>query len=215
MNQDQIVYLLQGTLGTLELSVLSFLFSGMLGLAIALMRVSRNFVARNSALAYINIIQGTPLLVTLGLCFYGPSVLGFHNVPILFSAVLALTIQAAAFLGEIWRGCIESVPKNQWEAAECLGLNSVQRIIKVILPQALRISIPPTVGFMVQMVKNTSYASLVVGFAELSYNAKILNNSTFEPFLYFGAAAAIYFLLCYPLSWLSIKLDRKLSFADR
>src|SRR3546814_7363384 len=69
----------------------------------------------------------------------------------------------------------------------------------VILPQALRIATPPTVGFMVQIVKNTSIASLVIGYAELSYNAKILNNSTFEPFLYFGCAAALYFAICYPM----------------
>ena len=129
------------------------------------------------------------------------------------AAVLALSVQSSAFLGEIWRGCIESVPRSQWEAAECLGLSKTQRMFKVILPQALRISTPPTVGFMVQIVKNTSIASLVIGFAELSYNAKILNNATFKPFLYFGAAAVLYFLICYPLSWLSLKLERKLTLA--
>ncbi|CAM5222493.1 Polar amino acid transport system permease protein OS=Castellaniella defragrans OX=75697 GN=HNR28_001512 PE=3 SV=1 [Castellaniella defragrans] len=213
MNEDQILYLLQGAWGTVLLSALSFLFSAVVGLIIALMRISRHALARGVAFGYINIIQGTPLLVTMGLCFYGPSVLGYESVSPLFAAVLALTIQAAAFLGEIWRGCIESVPKSQWEAAECLGLNSAQRMFKVILPQALKIATPPTVGFMVQMVKNTSFASLVIGFAELTYNAKILNNSTFEPFLYFGAAALLYFVICYPLSWLSLRLERKLTLA--
>lgn len=213
MNQDQILYLLQGAWGTIELSVLSFIFSALLGLAIALMRISDRAPVRGLAFGYINIIQGTPLLVTMGLCFYGPNVLGFDGVSALVAAVMALTIQAAAFLGEIWRGCIESVPRNQWEAAECLGLNRVQRMFQVILPQAFRIATPPTVGFMVQMVKNTSFASLVIGFAELSYNAKILNNSTFQPFLYFGAAAVLYFIICYPMSWLSLKLERKLTLA--
>jgi polar amino acid transport system permease protein len=211
MNEEQVIYLLQGAWGTLLLSVLSFVFSAIVGLAIALMRVSANRPIRGFAFGYINVIQGTPLLVTMGICFYGPSVLGYSNVAPLFAAVLALTIQAAAFLGEIWRGCIESVPRNQWEAAECLGLNRVQRMFKVILPQALKIATPPTVGFMVQMVKNTSFASLVIGFAELTYNAKVLNNSTFEPFLYFGAAAVLYFIICYPLSWLSLRLERKLT----
>lgn len=213
MNHEQLLYLLEGAGGTVLLSFLTFLFSAMLGLAIALMRISDNRIVRGSAFGYINAIQGTPLLVIMGVCFYGPSVLGFSATTPLFAAVLALTVHAAAFLGEIWRGCIESVPRNQWEAAECLGLNRVQRMFKVILPQALRIATPPTVGFMVQIVKNTSFASLVIGFAELSYNAKILNNSTFKPFLYFGAAAVLYFIICYPLSWFSLKLERKLTLA--
>lgn len=213
MNREQFLYLLQGAGGTLLLSVLTFVFSALLGLMIALMRVSDQSIVRGSAFGYINVIQGTPLLVIMGICFYGPSILGFSGVTALFAAVLALSIHSAAFLGEIWRGCIESVPKSQWEAAETLGLDRVQRMFKVILPQALRIATPPTVGFMVQIVKNTSFASLVIGFAELSYNSKILNNSTFRPFLYFGLAAVLYFLICYPLSWLSLRLERKLSLA--
>ncbi|MFA5663160.1 amino acid ABC transporter permease [Castellaniella sp.] len=213
MNPDQILYLLQGAWGTVLLSVLTFLFAGLLGLCMALMRVSDNRLLRYGASGYIQIIQGTPLLVIMGLCFYGPSVLGLGDTPALFAAVLALTIHSAAFLGEIWRGCIESVPRSQWEAAECLGLNRLQRMFKVILPQAIRIATPSTVGFMVQIVKNTSFASLVIGFAELSYNAKILNNSTFKPFLYFGVAAMLYFIICYPLSWLSLRLERRLTLA--
>jgi polar amino acid transport system permease protein len=213
MNHEQFLYLLQGAWGTVLLSVLTFLFSALLGLAIALLRVSDRPWARAGAFGYINVIQGTPLLVIMGICFYGPAILGFSETSPLFAAVLALTVHAGAFLGEIWRGCIESVPRNQWEAAECLGLNRVQRMFRIILPQALRIATPPTVGFMVQIVKNTSFASLVIGFAELSYNAKILNNSTFKPFLYFGAAAVLYFLICYPLSWFSLKLERKLTLA--
>ncbi len=211
MNHEQFFFLLQGAWGTLLLSVLTFLFASVVGLTIALMRVSDQPLIKWVAFTYIQIIQGTPLLVLMGVCFYGPTIFGYASVSALFAAVLALTIQSSAFLGEIWRGCIESVPKNQWEAAECLGLNRIQRMFKVILPQALRISVPPTVGFMVQIVKNTSIASLVIGFAELSYNAKILNNATFQPFLYFGLAAVLYFIICYPLSRLSMKLERRLN----
>ncbi|CAM3699610.1 amino acid ABC transporter permease [Castellaniella denitrificans] len=213
MNQEQALYLLAGAWGTVLLSALTFACSALLGLAIALMRVSGSRAVRSTAFGYINVIQGTPLLVIMGICFYGPSIFGAAETSPLFAAVLALTVHAAAFLGEIWRGCIESVPRNQWEAAECLGLNRIQRMFKVILPQAFKIAVPPTVGFMVQIVKNTSFASLVIGFAELSYNAKILNNSTFKPFLYFGAAAVLYFLICYPLSWFSLRLERKLTIA--
>ncbi len=213
MNPQQFEYLLQGAWGTLVLSCLTFVFAGVLGLLVALSRVSPAGLVRGAASAYIQAIQGTPLLVLMGVCFYGPNLLGMNSVPALFAATLALTIQSSAYFGEIWRGCIQSVAKSQWEAAECLGLSRVQRMAKVILPQALRIATPPTVGFMVQIVKNTSIASLVIGYAELSYNAKILNNSTFEPFLYFGCAALLYFIICYPLSRWSQKLERRLNVA--
>ena len=167
MTHEQLLYLLHGAYGTVVLSVLTFVFASAAGLAVALMRVSANTMVRSAAFGYINIIQGTPLLVLMGVCFYGPTIVGYSAVPPMVAAVLALTIQSAAFLGEIWRGCIQAVPQSQWEAAECLGLNRVQRMFKVILPQAVRIATPPTVGFMVQIVKNTSLAS-VVGFVELA-----------------------------------------------
>lgn len=211
MTSQQLTYLLQGAGGTLLLSCLTFVFAGLLGLAVALARVSPAGGVRRAAATYIQTIQGTPLLVLMGVCYYGPNLAGMDSVPALFAATLALTIQSSAFFGEIWRGCIESVAKSQWEAAECLGLGRLKRMTHVILPQALRIATPPTVGFMVQIVKNTSIASLVIGYAELSYNAKILNNSTFEPFLYFGLAAVLYFVICYPLSRWSRQLERRLN----
>ena len=211
MTHEQISYLLLGAIGTLELALLTFIAGGLAGLGVALARVSPVDGVRAAAAAYIQVIQGTPLLVLMGLCFYGPNIVGIGSVPALFAAALAMTIYSSAFLGEIWRGCIQSVHKSQWEAAECLGLTRWQRMQKVVLPQALRIATPPTVGFMVQIIKNTSIASLVIGFAELSYNAKVLNNSTFQPFIYFGCAALLYFAMCYPLSRWSRTLERKLN----
>ena len=213
MNEAQFTYLLAGAWGTIVLSCLTFVFAGALGLAVALARISPANPVRGIASLYIQLIQGTPLLVLMGVCFYGPNLVGMTTVPALFAATLALTVQSSAYFGEIWRGSLQSVGKSQWEAAECLGLSKLQRMSKIILPQALRIATPPTVGFMVQIVKNTSIASLVIGYAELSYNAKLLNNSTFEPFLYFGCAAVLYFIICYPLSSWSRKLERKLNAA--
>jgi polar amino acid transport system permease protein len=180
---------------------------------VALARVSPVKAVRRIAAGYIQVIQGTPLLVLMGVCFFGPNIAGIGSVPAIVAAALAITIYASAFLGEIWRGCIQSVPRSQWEAAECLALTRWERMRRVILPQALRIATPPTVGFLVQIIKNTSIASLVVGYAELSYNAKVLNNSTFQPFLYFGCAVVLYFILCYPLSRWSRALERKLNAA--
>ena len=211
MTHQQITFLFMGMLGTLALSVLTFVGGGLAGLAVALARISPVRAVRVAATAWIQIIQGTPLLVLMGLCFYGPSIAGIGSMPALVAAALAMTIYSSAFLGEIWRGCIQSVHKSQWEAAECIGLTRWQRMQKIVLPQALRIATPPTVGFMVQIIKNTSIASLVIGFAELSYNAKVLNNSTFQPFVYFGCAALMYFAMCYPLSRWSRTLERKLN----
>jgi polar amino acid transport system permease protein len=208
---DHFGFLLMGAWGTVQLSALAFVGGGLIGLAVALARVSPVKAVRRIAAGYIQVVQGTPLLVLMGVCFFGPNIAGIGSVPALAAAALAITMYASAFLGEIWRGCIQAVPRSQWEAAECLALTRWERMRRVILPQALRIATPPTVGFLVQIIKNTSIASLVVGYAELSYNAKVLNNSTFQPFLYFGCAVVLYFILCYPLSRWSRALERKLN----
>lgn len=215
MNILFIQSLLDGLLGTVILSVLTFICGGAVGLLIAFARISPSKLISGSTGVYIQFMQGIPLLVLMGVFFYGPSLLGFQSVSALVAATLAMTFYSASYLGEIWRGCLEAVPRSQWEAAECLGMTRTQRMRLVILPQALRMATPPTVGFMVQIVKNTSVASLVVGYTELSYNAKVINNSTFEPFLYFGLAGLMYFSICYPLSLQAKKLERTLNVGGR
>lgn len=215
MNLIFIQSLLWGLWNTVFLSALTFLIGGAMSFVVALTRISSVKGLRWAASAYIQLIQGIPLLVLLGLCFYGPDILGWPSATPLWAATAGMSIYTSAYLGEIWRGCFQAVPKPQWEAAECAGLTRWQRMRAVILPQAIRISIPPTVGFLVQIVKNTSIASLIVGYAELSYNAKIINNSTFQPFIYFGLAAILYFAVCYPLSVQSRILERKFNVANR
>ncbi len=210
MNQlgiNHLLYLLVAAEWTIVLSLIAFAGGSVLGLAIALMRVSKSAVVRGVASGYIQLTQGTPLLIVLFLSYFGLGIVGLKLVP-LVAAGISLTLYAGAFLGEIWRGCIEAVPKTQWEASDCLGLNRAQQYAYVILPQAVKIAIPPTVGFMVQIVKNTSLAS-VIGFVELARAGQIVNNSTFEPFAIFTCVAAIYFALCYPLSVASRTLERR------
>src|SRR5690606_6696385 len=190
------------------LSLLAFAGGGILGLVLALCRVSENRVVRFLATIYVQVIQGTPLLVVLFLSYYGLSIIGY-NIDALLAAGFSLTLYTAAFLGESWRGCILSVPKTQWEAANCIGLNRAQQYYYVVLPQAVRIAIPPTVGFMVQIVKNTSLAS-IIGFVELTRAGQVVNNSTFQPFLTFVFVALIYFAMCYPLSLASRYFERRL-----
>lgn len=201
-------YLVEGAWGTVKLSAWTFAGGGLAGLLLALARVSPRRALRAAAAGYIQVIQGTPLLVLMGLCFFGPSLFGLGELSALAAAGLAMTIYSSAFLGEIWRGCIQAVPKGQWEAASALGLGYVDRMVSIILPQAAKIAIPPTVGFLVQLIKSTSLAA-IIGFAELTRTGQLVNNATFRPFLVFGIVAAIYFALCWPLSLLSARLERR------
>jgi len=207
LSANHLLYLVEAARWTILLSLIAFVGGALVGLPLALMRVSTVRLLRGIASGYIQVIQGTPLLIVLFLSYFGLGILGYKLVP-LVAAGVSLTLYAAAFLGEIWRGCIESVPRTQWEASDCLGLDRVQQYVYVILPQAVRLAIPPTVGFMVQIVKNTSLAS-VIGFVELSRAGQIVNNSTFEPFAIFAAVGAIYFVLCYPLSLAARALERR------
>ncbi len=130
-------------------------------------------------------------------------------MPALAAAGFALTLYTGAFLGEIWRGCLQSVPRAQTEAGSGLGLRPLPVLLLVVLAQALRIATPPTVGFMVQVIKNTSIAS-IVGFVELTRAGQVVNNSTFQPFLCFVIVGAMYFAVCYPLSLWSRALKARL-----
>lgn len=206
-------YLLQAAVWTVILSLVAFICGGSFGFVIALGRISPSPTLRRLSSAYIQVVQGIPLLVVLFVTYFGLAIAGFKLSP-LFAAGISFAVYCAAFLGEIWRGCIEAVPRTQWEASECLGFNRFEQLQKVILPQAFKIAIPPTVGFMVQIVKNTSLAS-VIGFLDLSRAGQIINNSTFQPFTVFGCVALIYFCICYPLSVLSKHFERKLNVSNR
>ena len=207
------LYLLQATLWTVVLTALAFGLGSLAGFLVMLARTARTRWIRAVSMIYVDVIQGTPLLIVLFLIYFGLAVVGIE-LPALLAAAISLMIYCSAFLGEIWRGCVQSVPRTQSEAAECLGLTRWQTLTDVILPQAMRIATPPTVGFLVQVLKNTSLAS-VVGFVELTRASQVINNSLFQPFLVFGIAGALYFALCYPLSRLSRALERKLNVGRR
>ena len=213
LNAAHLKFLLDGLLWTVGLSLIAFVGGGLLGFLVALGAYYGPAWSRRLVRWYIKLIQGTPLLVLLPLAYFGLPALGLTISP-LAAAALALSVYVSAYLGEIWRGCIESVPRTQAEAAECLALRWHQRVWHVILPQAVKIATPPTVGFMVQIVKNTSLAS-AIGFVELARAGQIINNSTFEPFVIFLVVAAMYFALCSPLSVLSRRLERSFHVAHR
>jgi polar amino acid transport system permease protein len=183
------------------------------GLMIALARVSTVAPLRYAALGFIRLFQGTPLLMQLFLVFFGLNIFGVGINPWL-AAAIALTLHASAFLGEIWRGCIQAVPSGQTEASWALGLRYFDRMKSVVLPQAARIAVAPTVGFLVQLIKGTSLAS-IIGFVEMTRAGQIINNATFDPFTVFGIVAALYFILCWPLSIFARRMERRFAVATR
>jgi polar amino acid transport system permease protein len=213
LTPEQLLFLLRGFGWTIVLSLLAFVGGGVLGFVLALTRVYAARPLRTLAMLYIKLIQGTPLLILLFLTYFGLPSLGLVVEPLL-AAALGLSIYVSAYLGEIWRGSLEAVPRTQEEAAACLALNWRQRLIHVILPQAVKIATPPTVGFMVQIVKNTSLAS-AIGFVELVRAGQMINNATFRPFIVFVLIAALYFALCYPLSAWSRRLEGTFDVAHR
>ena len=168
---------------------------------------------RRLAVGYIELLQGTPLLMQLFLVFFGFGLIGI-DVPAWLAAGTTLILWTGAFLAEIWRGCVEAVPKGQWEGSAVLGMGWAQQMRWVILPQALRIAVPPTVGFTVQVVKGTAVTS-IIGFVELSKAGTIVTNATFMPFTVYGFVALIYFVLCWSLSRCAALLERRLNVAHR
>lgn len=204
---DIIRNLVDGAAWTLGLSLTAFVLGGIAGLAVLFARIAKHAVPRRLAQAYIEVFQGTPLLMQLFIIFFGGSLIGLE-VPPWLAAALGLTFFTSAYLGEIWRGCVESIPKGQWEASASLALTHFEQMRHVILPQAVKIATAPTVGFLVQVVKGTALAS-VIGFVELTKAGSMISNATFQPFVVFSCVALMYFALCFPISLFAKHLERK------
>ena len=202
----EFLFILEAAQWTVALSLIAFIGGSIGGLIIALSRTSNVRGLELLSGGFIQLFQGTPLLLQLFLVFFGAPVLGFDINPWI-AAAIALILNTSAFLGQIWRGCIQAIPRGQWEAAEALGLHYVSRMRDVVLPQAFKIALPPTVGFLVQIIKGTSLAA-IIGFTEVTRAGQIMNNATFEPLLVFTVVAGIYFALCWPLSLLAMRMER-------
>ncbi len=204
---SEFLFIVEAARWTLALSFVAFVGGSVLGLVIALGRVSHRQSLRNVAATFISVFQGTPLLLQLFLAFFGAPLVGLSVDPWIAASV-ALSLNSAAFLGEIWRGCIEAVPRGQWEAAHALNLSAWSRMRHVVLPQAFAIAVPPTVGYLVQIVKGTSLAA-IIGFTEITRAGQIINNATFQPLTVFSTVAALYFLICWPLSLAAGQLEQR------
>ena len=213
LGESDILFIISALRWTLLLSLAAFVGGGIGGLIIALARTSGIKWLRLLSTGYIKVFQGTPLLMQLFLAFFVPSIFGI-NVDPWGAAALGLSLHASAFLGEIWRGCIEVVPHGQSEAARALGLRYAPRMFLIVIPQAFRIAMPPTIGFLVQLIKGTSLAS-IIGFVEVTRAAQIVNNATFRPFTIFALVGLLYFIICWPLSRYSRMMEKRLVAASR
>jgi polar amino acid transport system permease protein len=205
---NDFLFILAATQWTILLSLVAFALGGLLGGVIAVLRISKLAPVRLAAAGYIQLFQGTPLLMQLFLIYYGLSLFGLR-LDAWTAVTIAYTIYAAAFLGDIWRGCIQAIPKEQWEASRALALPYLPQLFLVILPQAVRVAIPPTVGFLVQLVKATAVAS-IIGFVELTRAGQLMTSATFQPMIVYPIVAGLYFALCWPLSVWSQYLEKRL-----
>jgi polar amino acid transport system permease protein len=193
---------------TIGLSLIAFVGGGVVGALLVMTRLSGGRWLRLLVVGYVQLFQGTPLLLQLFLVYFGLAMFGLETSSMM-AAAICLTLYASAYLAEIWRGCVESIHKGQWEAASSLALSFAEQLRYVIVPQALRVAIAPTVGFMVQIIKATALTS-VIGFVEMTRAGQIITNATFQPFAIYGAVALMYFALCFPLSLYSRRLEHRL-----
>jgi polar amino acid transport system permease protein len=213
MGKAEFLFLLKGLQWTIVLSAAAFACGTVTGLGVALVRTSGLRPLERIAAGYIALFQGTPLLMQLFVVYYGLALYGM-KLDAWVAIAIGFTLHASAYLGEIWRGAIEAVPRGQMEAAKALSLGYFWRMKDVILPQALRISLPATIGFLVQLIKGTSLAAFV-GFTELSRAGSMVSNQIFKPLLVFGIVGVMYFVICWPLSLYGTRLERQFAAATR
>ena len=207
-----IYQLIDATQFTIYLSLIAFIGGGIVGAFITLLRVMPNKITKNFAVSYIWLFQSAPLLMLFFLL--GLGVPRFFQIEVnpWFAAILSLTFFTSAYLADVWRGAIESIPVGQWEGARSIGLKFFSILRLIIFPQSFRISLAPTVGFMVQIIKGSSLA-YIIGFQDLMLIGKRWANapvSGTEPFIIFPIMALIYFFLCYPLTVISRKLESQM-----
>lgn len=193
---------------TVALSLVAFIGGGLVGLALLVARTTPSRLLQGAVAGYVQLFQGTPLLMQLFLAYFGLALLGVETSAWV-AAAAALTLYTSAFLAEIWHGCVRAIPRGQWEAAQSLAMSFGEQLRHVILPQAARIAVAPTVGFLVQVIKGTALAS-VIGFVELTKAGTMITNATFQPFLVYGCVAVLYFVLCFPISLYARRIESRL-----
>lgn len=207
-------FLLQGLGWTLEITLLSIVGAMVVGLVAALLRLSRIPVISQLTRFFVDFFQSTPLLVQLIWFYYALPILIDVTLSAYFSAVLTLWLKQGAFLSEVFRAGIQSIDRGQREASFVLGLTARQTMTYIVLPQALARMLPPIGSNMIVIVKDSSLASFIA-VPELTYQAHVLQASTFRPIEVLTVVAVIYFLINYPLGLLVSYLERRSGVNER
>ena len=200
-------YLLKGAVQTVGMSLLSVVLGSVVGLLLGLAAVSRFGVVRAAIDAYVFITRGIPILVLMFITYYAFPAIGYR-ISNYAAVTVAMVIYAGAFYTDVVRGAIRALPRGQSEAAMSLGMPRMWVLFDVLLPQAVKPSLPPWLNTSIVMVKSTSYAS-IVGAWELTYASKEVVERTLATFEVFSAVMLFYFLICYPMSMLSRSLEKQ------
>lgn len=195
---------------TIWVCALATLLGSIIGLLVGTGLHSRNRVLRTVCRAYVNLLRGIPLLIILFFIYFAVPIAFKLNISQSVASVGGLSIYAGAYIGEIVNGAIGAIPKGQFEASEALGMNAVQEYIHVILPQAFRILLPALVGFIIGLVKDSSLVS-VIGYVDLTKQGKIVANLTMQPMITFLYVGLIYFVICFSLSKLENRIEKRVN----
>lgn len=204
--QSSLLPMLEGALHyTIPLTIITFCIGLVLALATALARISGIKILEWIAHVYVSAIRGTPLLVQLFIIFYGlPSVhVTIGSFP---AAIIGFSLNVGAYASEVIRAAILSIPKGQWEAAYSIGMNYAQALRRIVLPQAVRVSVPPLSNTFISLVKDTSLASLIL-VADLFRKAQEIASTTYQYMLLYVEAALLYWVICLILSMIQQKLE--------
>ena len=206
---NNFTYLLEGALSTLRLTSLSVLIGLIIGTFVGMGRLSRHKFLNYPATVYVEFIRGTPLLVQLFIIYFGLPQLGV-NLPRYPAAIFALGINSGAYVAEIVRAGIQSVPRGQYEAARSLGMTHGQAMRYIILPQAFRNILPALGNEFIAMTKDSSLAS-VIGVTELMRTGQIVISRTFQSFSIYGGVAIIYFAMTFTMSRVVRWIEKKVA----
>lgn len=200
--------LIAGVKFTVPLAVISFILGSIVAMATALARISKYKPLVLISSFYVWIIRGTPLLVQLFIVFYGLPMAGLTMGP-LTAAIIGFTLNVGAYNSEVIRAAILSIPKGQWEAGASIGMTHTQGLIRIILPQAARVSVPPLSNSFISLVKDTSLAAAIT-LTEMFQIAQRITAATYEPLVLYCEVAFIYLLFCTILSTIQQRIEKKL-----
>lgn len=198
-------FVVQGLKYTIIITLITIFIGLLIGLVMALMRMSSAKIFRYPARVYISIIRGTPLLVQLFILYFGLPVIGINLSPFL-AAIIGLSLNVGGYSAETFRGALLAVPKGQWEAAYSINMTYGQALRRVVMPQALRVALPSLANTLLSLVKDTSLLSMIT-VPEMLYQAKIIGGREFDYLTMYILAAIFYWMVCTVLAWVQDRLE--------